>query len=191
MSNTKLNIAEITTNARSLGPGKRFALWVQGCPFNCKGCISQDWIPMKVASMIDIQQVARWIIESPGIEGISLSGGEPFLQGSALAELLEIVRSERPELNVIVFTGFKMEQLIWPEAEAFLKYIDVLIAGVYIEKLNDNKGLRGSSNQQIIHLSNRLLHQKDHFENGPRALEFQVDDSGVLMVGIPEKEFSW
>jgi anaerobic ribonucleoside-triphosphate reductase activating protein len=186
-----LNIAEISPSASTLGPGNRFIIWVQGCPFNCKDCVSPNWIPLKQASLISIQKVANWIIDSSDLEGVTISGGEPFLQSSSLNTLIDLVKEKRPELSWIVFTGFKLKQLIWPEAEDFLKRIDVLISGLYIDKLNDGRGLRGSSNQEVHYLSEKYKDEKWYFEERKRDLEFQVDDSGVRMVGIPDAGFKW
>lgn len=191
MSSHLLNIASLQPVTESLGPGKRFALWVQGCPFNCRNCVSPDWIPFKRATVASIRKVAKMIIDTVEIEGISISGGEPMMQAGRLAQLLEIVKKERPELNVIVFSGFRLEQLIWEEARMLLGYTDVLIDGLYIEKLNDDKGLRGSSNQQVHFLTERLMKYKDTFLEKGRSLEFHIKNDGVLMVGVPAKNFKW
>ncbi len=189
--NTPINIAQLCPSSTTLGPGRRFVLWVQGCPFKCRNCISPEWIPMRTAQVMPVQELAEQILNQPEIEGLTISGGEPFLQGSALSELLAIVLAERPSLNVLVFTGFQLDALNWPEAQAFLQHIDVLIAGLYVEKKNDGRGLRGSRNQVVHYLTPRLEAHRYELEEAPRDLEFHIDDSGVLLVGIPEKNFQW
>jgi anaerobic ribonucleoside-triphosphate reductase activating protein len=184
--NINLAEAHITQN---LGIGKRFAFWVQGCPFTCKGCISPNWIPFEVNKVISVEDLAKQILEIEGIEGITISGGEPMMQAGRLAKVLEIVCSQKTDLNVIVFTGFEQKQLIWEDAQVFLKYIDVLITGLYIEKQNDNQGLRGSSNQKIIFLTDRLKPYEDYFYHRKRDLEYHIQSDGVLMIGIPEKDY--
>lgn len=191
MQKTKLNIAQICLESEALGPGKRFILWVQGCPFQCKGCISPDWIPFKKAMVFRAEDLAKQILCNPDLDGITISGGEPFMQAKGLSVLLEFVKAQNPELNVVVYTGFELEKLGWEAARQLLQYVDVLKTGLYIDKKNDNQGLRGSSNQRFHFLTDRLKSFSAYFLETDRTLEFHVDDSGVLMVGIPDRTFEW
>lgn len=186
-----LNLAHICPTTRVLGPGNRFALWVQGCPFNCKGCLAPDWIPFKKANVVSVASVAAFILKQEEVNGITISGGEPMMQAAQLGQLLEIIRKERPEWTVLVFTGFTLEQLVWDEAVRFLTYIDVLIDGQYVAHKNDGAGLRGSSNQRFHFLSNRLLPFQEEIMHQRPGLEFHILDDGVLMTGIPPADFQW
>ncbi len=89
---TLLNVAEICPATRTLGPDQRFVIWVQGCCFNCRGCVSPDWIPQKQAILIDPVRLADYIVSIPGTEGLTVSGGEPMLQAGALSELFTYSR---------------------------------------------------------------------------------------------------
>lgn len=184
MASVFLNVAATCAQTYELGPGKRFGLWVQGCSFSCKGCIAPDWIPLKKADLIAIEKLAEQIITSD-TEGVSISGGEPFLQASKLSLLIELVWQQKPEITVIVFTGFSFKQLDWQEAHDFLKYIDVLKTGLYVEKKNDNKGLRGSSNQDFHFLTPRLKEHKSYFYHKKRHMEVHLQNKEALMVGMP------
>lgn len=186
-----LNIAEYQTTTENLGPGKRFVLWVQGCPFNCKNCVSKQWIPFKVANLIPIDVMVDTILKTPEITGITISGGEPMMQAKRLSKLVKIIKTHKPTLNILVFTGFKLKQLVWEDAKVFLTQIDVLVDGLYVDELNDNQGLRGSRNQKIHFLNNSTSLSKEYFHSKQRDLEFRLKDSGVLMIGIPEKGFKW
>lgn len=190
MSN-RLNIASIQKTSYALGPGKRFVFWVQGCPFNCHNCISPNWIPFEVAQAWEVEALAETILNTPEIDGITISGGEPMMQANRIADVLSLVLEEKPELNVIIFTGFTQQQLNWEDAQRLMEYTDVLITGLYVEKLNDNQGLRGSSNQEILFLSDKLIEEKEYFFHKNRDLEFYIQNDGVLMVGIPEQNFKW
>ena len=142
---TLLNIAEICSATRTLGPGQRFAIWVQGCCFNCKGCVSPEWIPQTQATLIEPKKLAEMILSVPGTEGVTVSGGEPMLQAIALRELFIYLRQGR-QISIICFTGFSLQQLQSQSDRAIddiLTLVDVLIDGQYIEQLNDNKGWRG------------------------------------------------
>jgi len=182
-----LNIFDFCEGTKVLGTGLRFVIWVQGCTFKCKGCISPYGQEIKENILVDINILAQSIIKNKSIEGITISGGEPFLQVSKLNKLLKIIKEQRPALNIIVFTGFELEDLDWDEAKEFLQFIDVLIDGKYIEELNDNKGLRGSSNQRVHFLTNRLIQYKEIFENNDRNAEIIVDNNYKKIIGIPNK----
>lgn len=186
-----LNLAQIAPSTRTLGPGNRFAIWVQGCPFNCSGCIAPDWIPFKKAMVIELKVLADIILSQDDLNGLTISGGEPMMQAGRLAVLLEAILRKRPEFNVIVFTGFKKEQLIWDEARNLLNYIDLLIDGQYVASKNDRMGLRGSNNQRFHFLSDKLLPYMEEITTRRPGLEFHLLDDGVLMVGIPAAEFNW
>ncbi len=189
--NTYINVATLQPNVSNLGLGNRFAIWVQGCPFNCYKCTSTDWIPFKVANLFSINELKNIILEDENIDGLTISGGEPMMQAGRLALLVELIKKKNENIDVICFTGFDLKNLIWKEAKEFMQYIDVLITGKYIDRLNNNKGLRGSTNQKIHFLTNKLINEKDYFYNSKRDLNFYVTDSEVMMTGIPEKNFKW
>lgn len=191
MNNSQvINVAEFCPKTKSLGVGTQFVLWVQGCPFNCKNCISQDWIPFEKANIFNIQSLAEIILNTEGIDGLTISGGEPMMQASGLAELLKIIKKEKVEMNIIVFTGFTMKKLNELKGvKDFLNFIDVLITGLYVDELNENKGLRGSSNQEIIYLNDKLKSHKDFFENCERTLEIFNQGTATQFVGIPNKGY--
>ncbi|MBO2454412.1 radical SAM protein [Actinomadura barringtoniae] len=182
-----LNVAETCGATRALGPGLRAVVWVQGCPFHCRGCIAPDWIPDRPARHVDVADLADELLTDPDVEGFTFSGGEPMEQAPALAALIRTAR-ERRALSLICFTGYKLEELsAEPEAKALLSEVDVLIDGRYVETKNDDRGLRGSSNQRIHHLSGRLQDTGFHFDDGPRRAEIRLRGDEALMVGVPPR----
>ena len=190
MSSGLLNIAQICPETYTLGPGKRFALWVQGCPFSCGGCLAPDWIPFKNANVADVETVGNQILGIHDLEGITISGGEPMMQAQALADLVDCVRKLQPHLSVLVFSGFKLADLRKKADSdqgiaALLERIDVLIDGLYIEDLNDGRGLRGSSNQQVHFLTERYVYLAEQLTNGARKTEMHLMPAEILLVGIP------
>lgn len=185
-----LNIYRICEKSSALGPGTRFVIWVQGCIQHCKGCITPQSRPLEIDHLISVETLVKAIINSKNIEGITISGGEPFLQAKNLAKLLESVKSRRPEINVIAFTGYTLEQLITGKPQELLHHIDLLIDGPYIEELNDGKGLRGSSNQRLHFLTNKLLPFKEQLEKGGRNNEVILESNGMHIVGIPRKDIN-
>jgi len=189
---TLINIAEICPSTHTLGPGNRFVLWVQGCCFSCPGCVSPDWIPQKTATLIEIHQLVQTILQTPNLDGLTISGGEPMLQAQPLSELFSQIR-QHLDLSIMCFTGFTLAQLLAkndPHIKNALSYIDVLIDGLYIESLNDNQGWRGSSNQVIHFLTNRHINETNIFTDGNRHIELYLRNDNALMVGVPPKGFT-
>jgi anaerobic ribonucleoside-triphosphate reductase activating protein len=186
MDGKNLNLAAVCCKTRALGPGTRAVVWVQGCPFRCKGCISPDWIPFIPANDYHPLPLAETLLSDPEISGITISGGEPVMQASALVDFIEHGRKIR-DINIIMFSGYYYENLLaFPErspVQRLLKLVDVLIDGPYHEKLNNNLGLRGSSNQRIIHMTERL--RGFDFENQFRQTEIQISNGEILFVGVP------
>ena len=115
-----------------------------------------------------------------------------MLQASPLFYLCQKLKEVRSNFNIICFTGFLYKNLLKKPPSSmvneFLGEIDVLIDGPYIERLNDNKGLRGSANQRIYYLSNKLI--SFGLENQSRKLEIDVTDGEAFIVGIPAIQFS-
>ncbi len=181
-----LNIAAICSSTCSLGPEKRAAVWVQGCPFRCPGCIAPNWVDIKPARLVRPEALVQEIMVEPGLQGLTFSGGEPMLQAAGLARLARLAREQR-DLDIICFTGFSLPALLQsppgPGVLELLDLVDVLIDGPYIERLNNNLGLRGSSNQGIHHITDRL--RGYDFLTSPRKAEIRLTHDEMMLVGVP------
>lgn len=182
-----INIADMVLGTRVLGPGLRSAVWFQGCPFHCKGCISPDWIVQRTEKLYETNDLAEILCSPVGISGLTISGGEPFLQPLGLGMLVQAVRRLRPGFTVIVYSGLRRNELAKDDriVQGVFPYIDVLIDGKYVQALNDNKGLRGSSNQVVHQLSDRL--KGFDFENLPRQNEMRLGGEALRIVGVPDR----
>ena len=194
MAIDQLNVAQICPATEVLGPGRRFVVWVQGCPFNCRGCVSPDWIENRPAKLVTVERLAAFIVRlagEEGLEGLTISGGEPAAQAGALAALLKMIRRTLPGFSAISFSGYTLEQLrqkafVDEQVNSFLSELDVLIDGLYVENLNDAKGMRGSSNQKIHFLTERYRHLEKQFDGSPRSIEIHlINRDEILMVGVP------
>ena len=169
----------------ALGPFKRYALWVQGCKKRCHGCIAPDAQPLDGGYIVEVEHLMHDILSKSDIEGITISGGEPFLQQDALCKLIDGVRSQR-DLGVIIYTGMLYEEI---SDTPLATKCDLLIDGEYIEALNDDLSLRGSSNQHIICITDRYADAVEHYYGRPgRKMEFILMDGHISMVGIPTKD---
>jgi len=171
-------------STKSLGPYNRFAIWVQGCLKRCSGCISKDSQPLDGGYEEDVDTLAANIINTPDIEGITISGGEPFLQSEALVDLVNRVKTKK-DVGVIVYTGNNFEEI---EQNELTKLCDIVIDGAYIEALNDDLSLRGSSNQNIHLVTKRYenVAKKIYGVQG-RKVELHLKKGETTMVGIPDK----
>lgn len=174
----------MTALTETLGPGKRFAIWVQGCNRHCKGCIAPDTWDLNGGYEVSVEELAKEILNAPGIEGITISGGEPFLQQEALCNLITKVQIEK-DLGVIIYTGYKYQEIA---SSSLTLLSDLIIDGEYVDECNDDKSLRGSSNQNAICITDRYKDYVFHYfgANG-RKIEFQLVDGSTQMIGIPSR----
>ncbi len=184
-----INVAAVCRSTRSLGPGTRAVLWVQGCAFHCPNCIAPDWIPIRPARMARVDALVTELLGDPSVTGLTFSGGEPMLQAASLARLAWEARKMR-SLDIICFSGFTLAHLRrnppGPGVAELLDQVDVLIDGPYIDKLNDNQGMRGSSNQQVHYLTQRLAGHD--FSEKPRRVEIQIQHGEAMLVGVPPQQ---
>lgn len=183
----ELNIAEIYPATYALGPGLRSAIWVQGCPLRCPGCIAPDWLEFRNAHWMSPKTAAEKLLANPEIEGITISGGEPSVQALGLAEMLYQVRLKRPELHVICFSGYSYEILLQRDPKSgvpdLLSEIDLLVDGPYIQSQNHGDTFAGSRNQRLIPLSNRPLPGAGPWDL--RRMEVHIRKDNILAVGVP------
>ena len=158
-SNTYLNVSKTLSYSRANGPGARAVIWVQGCTIGCEGCYSQSTHPHRKVQVIDSLELAKWVCSIDGIEGVTISGGEPFEQSAAVAKFLLSVKQIRPELSFFLFTGYEityLQQSTNKSVQTILEIADILSSGPFVAELYESDLLwRGSSNQQLSYLSAR------------------------------------
>ena len=88
MTGLLLNVSSTMSRSRANGPGVRAVVWVQGCTIGCPGCYSAPTHPHSANSLVEPSEVVEWILSIPDIEGITVSGGEPFEQAGALVDII-------------------------------------------------------------------------------------------------------
>lgn len=185
-----LRLHNLLSPTKALGPYSRAAVWLQGCHRRCEGCMTPDSRPLDGGFEVSVAELAQALTAEEGIEGITVSGGEPFLQAQALARLLTQVRAAG--LGVIIYTGYTLEQLRAMEDEAVHQILneltDILIDGEYVDALNDGAPLRGSSNQRVLHLTDRYESCRWMYEGDARHTELRITDGKLTLVGIPGRE---
>ncbi len=104
-----LSVGQIVENTEAEGPGRRFAVWTQGCSIRCEGCCNPHLFAERGGKPMEVIALLEQISKTAGIEGLTMLGGEPFDQPDALAELCAGVRAL--DLSVMVFSGFTLEAL--------------------------------------------------------------------------------
>jgi anaerobic ribonucleoside-triphosphate reductase activating protein len=158
MDDPGLRLRRVAYPVTTLGPGRRVVLWVTGCSRGCPGCISPELQDPAVGRELAISRVlSRLLAIDRGLDGITLTGGEPFEQARALAELLHGMAEVRPEWNVLVYSGYELTRLrqCGEAVRCLLEQTDILVAGPYLASWPQQHPLAGSGNQQVHYLSRR------------------------------------
>jgi anaerobic ribonucleoside-triphosphate reductase activating protein len=181
-----LRVADVQPRCEVLGPGIRFGLWVQGCGIGCTGCISPQWIPFAGGEVVAVAALAERIARE-AVDGLTISGGEPFDQAGALAELVRAVRARR-DLSALSYTGYTLDHLRrhgTPDQHALLAGLDLLIDGPYLPRKHADLRWRGSANQRIRLLSGRHAPVTPADDRGA-GLQFDISPTGDLhWTGVP------
>jgi anaerobic ribonucleoside-triphosphate reductase activating protein len=148
-----IRIAGITQDSIVDGPGLRLAVFTQGCPHHCEGCHNPETHDFAGGWLIDTGEIIAMMDKNPLLEGITLTGGEPFCQSEACIELARAAKKRG--LNVWVYTGHtfrQLQQLGWRwRVRGLLRFTDVLVDGPFIQRLRTlDAPWRGSKNQRLI-----------------------------------------
>jgi anaerobic ribonucleoside-triphosphate reductase activating protein len=185
VSRTQLSVADLHPACRVLGPGTRYVVWVQGCPLSCPDCVSPQWIPFAGGSPIDVDELAEAVV-TRAVDGLTLSGGEPFAHAEPLLRLVRAVRRRR-DLSMMSYSGFPIEHLRARGStaqRALLHELDILVDGPYVRGRHAALRWRGSANQRVHVLTPR------HADLDPAddcaGLQFEVTAAGDLhWMGVP------
>lgn len=146
------------------GPGIRAVIWTQGCGHKCPGCHNPETHSFKAGFLKDIEELKQEIDDCSLIDGITLSGGDPFFQPEASLELAKYAKEKG--LNVWAYSGFTFEELLLISKTKkvmrdLLENIDVLVDGKFVlEKKSLELNFRGSTNQRIVNVEKSLKQEK-------------------------------
>lgn len=175
----KFNIAYIKLCTKTEGPFNRCCIWFQGCNLKCKGCCNKDLQPLVPNHIIEFDKLIEIIKEARDnfkIEGITLSGGEPSLQGG-LVDFNKVIRELG--LGIIMFSGKYKEDL----NQELVNSLDLLIEGPFIEKdIDSNRILLGSKNKKLTFITDRYKSEADYFYN-PVSIEEVTADEYIFING--------
>ncbi len=152
-----IRLAGIVRESIVDGPGFRFTVFCQGCPHHCPGCHNQQTHDFAGGKDVALSRILEEIDKNPLLSGVTFSGGEPFCQAGAFADLAEEV--EKRGLDIVTFSGYTYEQLrekaeTDEDTARLLARTRLLIDGPFKKEEKDlTLAFRGSRNQRIIDLN--------------------------------------
>lgn len=150
-----LRVFRIYHNSVVEGPGRRSVLQMAGCLLRCEGCFIPETHPITSGVEMRIGEVIERLLAPEGEprDGVTVLGGEPFLQPDGLLSLVRMLK-DRNE-HITLYSGYTLEQLLSrpePAIRLILELGDILIDGPFVKSLSGNAGeWRGSTNQNVIH----------------------------------------
>ena len=184
-----LRIAQTVPCTEAEGPGKRFAIWFQGCPLRCPGCCNPEFLKFEGGQMRSLDSLLAEIEQTRkehGIEGITLLGGEPLAHAAGAAPLTMAVQHRG--LSVMVFSGYTLRQareMNDPAIHELLSQTDILVDGPYLRDQPDtSRRWIGSTNQQIHFLTDRYRADDPCWQE-KNTLEIRLDAEGLTVNGFP------
>ncbi len=189
----RARISRVHHPVTALGPGTRAGIWFQGCSIGCDGCMSRDTWDKEAGVEAEVSELVGWVQSLPDAEldGVTISGGEPFEQPEALDQLLDGIgscaRRASGELDVLCYSGFAHRRLrrFYP---GLLAKVDALVAGPYVRSRPTNLIWRGSANQEIVTLTELGRARYQEFvglEPARTPIQVSVEPDVVRYVGVP------
>jgi anaerobic ribonucleoside-triphosphate reductase activating protein len=167
-----------------LGVGERVGIWFQGCSIRCKGCMSQYTWKFDKRFERDIEDVLNEI-KSYNVKRLTVSGGEPFDQPEQLKYLLKELKKAGFN-DILVYSGYEFEELK-NKYKDVLQYIDVLVAGRFIEGMESEYIWKGSDNQEMYILNEDLKDIYESYRKQKKNRELQIveKNNDIYILGIP------
>lgn len=186
-----MRIERAVNYVEALGPGKRLCVWVNGCSRGCEGCVSARLQRIDESTEVEIEEYFLGY-NLRAIDGVTVSGGEPFQQIDGLYKLVRYFK-RRGVKDILVYTGYTLQQLREMkdgQVDGILENVSVLIDGPYVAALDDGRGnLKGSDNQQIHYLDESVKEKYEAYLSQERKVQEMQMANVLLGVGIPTKEY--
>ena len=181
-----VTVARFVARTVAEGPGVRSAIWVQGCTIRCAGCFNPHLWTARGGEPTAPAVLAQRVLAA-GTDGVTLLGGEPFEQAARQGPRAGGVPAAGR--SVMTFTGYELAHLRRLAADgrtdvaALLEATDLLVAGPFRRDLLDReRPWVGSTNQEFVHLTDRLAGLGDARTAGPDRVEVTVAASGAVSV---------
>lgn len=186
----RVRISRVHHPVTVLGPGRRFGVWFQGCSIGCAGCIAHDTWDPDMGTDTTVAEVLDVLVERcpDGVDGVTISGGEPFEQPEALAALIDGVRDHAAATgratDVMVYSGMTLERLESDHADVVAR-IDVLVPEPYRPADGAGGVWRGSANQPLLLRTPLARARFRDLPEEDRRLQVEVVDGRVWLIGVP------
>lgn len=180
-------VAMVVPVTEAEGPGRRYALWVQGCPLRCPGCCNPEMLEFaggerrSVSSLIAEARAAE-------VEGVSILGGEPFAQAEGLALFAEGVREAG--LSVMIYSGYTLAELRGrardePGVGRLLAACDLLVDGRFEAAQRSVRRRFIGSDNQVLHFLSERYQADDPRLGGGNTVEIRMRGGEITLNGWP------
>ena len=172
---------------QTLGYGQRLGVWVQGCGRNCSGCMSPEMQPYEGVE-IPVDNVLAKLPSCLSIDGLTISGGEPFDQPEAVYEIVRWFHRLYSD-DVLIYTGYLYEELLQKHNEHIdwlLNNIAALVDGPYIPEQDNGLGLKGSQNQRLFVF--RYQERYRDFCTAKRNIQCIDEGTRLFFIGLSDKK---
>ena len=181
-----MNLHRIYYPTLALGPGKRIGIWTRGCSLNCKNCMSVELQTTAAKFEIPLEHIIdslEFIFSHNLVNGVTISGGEPFEQYEEIIKLLSYLNTKTQD--ILIYTGYTPEELKSKFDYNTIKNLSgALIAGKYIEEKNDGSALIGSSNQVLIFNRESLKNKYKKILTDKRTIQLVNTSKSIFSIGI-------
>lgn len=188
-----LRVARIADRTRVLGPGERRVVWVQGCALRCRGCVVPESHALDGGSAMTPEALAGRLVGPPGGDGVTFSGGEPFLQARGLAHTIRLLRRVRPDWTFMSYSGYRLETIVHrgsADQRALLEQLDLLVDGPFVQRLAASLRWRGSSNQRIHARTPAGVRAMAGLDDAGQGIEAEFGSDGTFAwTGVPPDGF--
>jgi anaerobic ribonucleoside-triphosphate reductase activating protein len=185
----KLRVAQQVRDTEAEGPGVRYAVWVQGCSIRCPGCCNPEmFVHGKGGVELEAAALAAEVLATPGIEGLSVLGGEPFEQAAGVAELCRLVKAGGK--TVMIYSGYALDELraqakTTPAVQAVLDVADLLLDGRYDATKPETKRRWVGSTNQTLHFFTDAYRPDDPRFWTSNTVELRLERGKLTINGWP------
>jgi anaerobic ribonucleoside-triphosphate reductase activating protein len=165
------------------GPGLRFVIWSQGCTLACPGCFNPATHPRDDGEPATAEELAAQVLNQAGIDGVTLTGGEPLEQPAAVARFCDLIGAGGG-LGIVILTGFTRQEITAdPARERAVARADMVLAGRYNARRHLGSGLRGSDNKEYWARTGR--YSPADFTTAADVELIVSPDGSVTVTGMP------
>ena len=181
-----MQIAFITNGISSLGINSRVGIWTLGCLRNCPGCISPEYQFFDKSKEMTVEEIITKL-RTYEFDGVTISGGEPFLWAHELSELVRRIKEEFTD-DILIYSGNTLKELVNKhdkDINYILKNIAVLVDGPFIQEQADDILLRGSKNQNIIIFNKKYLEDYKNYLKQEKMMDVVINGNDVHYIGVP------